>query len=159
MRTNLLRDAAFYLAAVLFLGTAANLFPSRHIAWLGKGIEPPQAGVDFTTLDPVSVDALRTSLPAVIILDTRSAEEHAIGHIPGAQTIAFTELDRDLTPDLLARLRRADAVVIYGVATETDIEQLLAQQLRRRGLSKPYILMGGFPGWQATGLPEEGRSQ
>lgn len=153
VKRRLVRDATLYAAAVLLVGTAANLVPKRHVAWWGKGLEPPKAGIDYTLLDPMSADALRTSLPKVVILDTRAAAEFAAGHIPGARPIAFTDLDRTLDARLLAELRGADAVIISGAGTEADIEQLLAQQLVQRGVPRPFVLMGGLEGWLAAGLP------
>jgi rhodanese-related sulfurtransferase len=156
VRRTLLRDAGLFAAVALVIGTVANLLPSRHIPWWGKGLEPPQTGVDYALLDPLSVDALRTSLPKVVILDTRSPEQWLAGHIPGARTIAFTELGRDLNAARVAELRRADAIVICGGSSEADVEQLLGQQLVQRGLPRPYVLLGGFGSWQAAGLPTEG---
>ncbi|MGD1147703.1 MAG: rhodanese-like domain-containing protein [Thermoanaerobaculaceae bacterium] len=152
---GLLRDAALILAAVLVLGTAANLVPRRHLAWWGKGHEPPASGIDFQLIDAGSADSMRTSLPRIVFLDTRSEAEFAAGHVPGAQAISYTDLQKQLTADLLARLRSADAVVVYGAGEETDIEQLLAQELHRRGLPPPNVLMGGVPAWGAAGLPLE----
>ena len=150
---RLLRDASIYLAAVLVLGTSANLIPRRHLAWWGKGQEPPQAGADFTFVDPGSADTERTSLPRAVFLDTRSAAEFSEGHIPGAVRLSYTDLDLQWTPAFQARLRAADAVVIYGASEETDVEQLAAQELHQRGLPPPQVLAGGFPAWQAAGLP------
>jgi len=152
VRRELIRDAALYLAATLVLGTAANLLPSRHLAWWGQGQQPPREGVDFSLIDPVSADTLRTSLPHVVFLDTRTAGEYEADHVPGAVRISFTDLRRTLTPDLEARLKGADAVVLYGASTESDIEQLTAQALHLHGLNPPYVMAGGFPAWQASGL-------
>ncbi len=156
---GLLRDAALFLVATLVVGTAANFPPSRRLAWWGMGHEPPRAGVDFNLIDPASADALRTSLPNVIFLDTRSPAEAAAGRVPGAQGIDYTDLQAQLTPQLLDRLHAADAVIVYGASDETDIEQLLAQELRRRGVPAPYVLAGGFAGWQQSGFPVEGAAK
>jgi rhodanese-related sulfurtransferase len=150
---GLVRDTALYVVATLILGTAANLLPGRHLAWWGKGHEPPRAGVDFNFLDPGSADAMRTALPRVVFLDSRSPAEFAAGHVPGAQPISYTDVKVQLTPGRIQQLRLAGVVVVYGASEETDVEQLLAQELRRHGLPPPYVLAGGFIGWQGSGLP------
>jgi len=153
---GLVRDTILLVIATLVLGTAANLVPGRQLAWWGKGFEPPRAGVDFNFLDPGSADAMRTSLPGVVVLDTRSATEFGVGHVKGAQPISYTELQAELTPERVLQLRSAGAVIIYGASDETDVEQLVAQELHRRGLPPPYVLIGGFLGWQGSGLPVDG---
>jgi|MudIll2142460700_1097286.scaffolds.fasta_scaffold205503_2 rhodanese-related sulfurtransferase len=153
---GLFRDAALLLTVALVLGTGANLVPARHLPWWGKGHEPPRAGTDFNLIDPGSADALRTSLPEVAFLDTRSPVEFAAGHVPGARPIDYTEVQAQLTPERLRQLRTADAVIVYGAGDEIEVEQLLAQELQRQGLPPPYVLAGGFAGWQQSGLPVEG---
>ncbi len=152
---RLVRDAAVILAAVLLLGTAANLVPGRHLAWWGKGHEPPAAGRDYQLVDPGSADAMRTALPRVVFLDTRSAAEFEAGHVPTAQPVSYTDLRTQLTPGLVDRLRAADSVIVYGASEETDIEQLVAQELHGRGLAPPYVLLGGYQAWEGAGLPVE----
>lgn len=152
VRREVIRDAALYLAATLVLGAAANLVPARHLAWWGQGQQPPREGVDFNLIDPTTADTLRTSLPHVVFLDTRTAVEYDGDHIPGAVRVSFTDLGRTLTPELERRLASADAVILYGASPETDIEQLTAQALRLRGVNPPYVMAGGFPAWQASGL-------
>jgi rhodanese-related sulfurtransferase len=152
----LLRDCALILVATLALGTAANFLPGRRLAWWGQGHQPPAEGVDFNLIDPGSADAMLTSLPHVVFLDTRTAASFNAAHVPGAQQISYTDIEGQLTRQWIEELGSADAVVIYGTSEETDVEQLVAQELRRRGLPPPYVLMGGFGAWQGSGLPVEG---
>ncbi|MCU0291364.1 MAG: rhodanese-like domain-containing protein [Thermoanaerobaculaceae bacterium] len=155
MRT-LVRDAAILVAATLVLGAVANLTRTQRLAWWGQGNQPPQVDVDFRFLDVGSADALRTSLPRVLFLDTRPPEVAAGGRVPGAWSISYTNLTADLTAERLAALQQSDAVVLYGSSDEGDVEQLLAQELHRQGIKPPYVLIGGFPAWEAAGLPSEG---
>lgn len=152
----LLRDALLYLIAALVLGAAANLVPGRQLAWWGQGLQPPTVGVDFQWIDAFAADALRSALPDTVFVDTRTTEQHAHRRVPGAVRLAYTELARELTPELEARLRGAGAVVVYGASQETDVEQLLAQELHRRGLAPPHVLVSGFDAWEASGLETEG---
>jgi rhodanese-related sulfurtransferase len=156
VRRPLLRDAFFYLIAALVLGAGANLVPGRHLAWWGQGLQPPTVGVDFQWIDAYAADALRSALPDTVFVDTRTSEQNARRRVPGSVQLSYTDLARDLTPALESRLRDASAVVIYGASQETDVEQLLAQELRRRGLAPPHVLVSGFDAWELSGLPTEG---
>ena len=111
-------------------------------------LPPPQQGVDFLWIDAYSADTLRGSLPQVVFLDGRSTDEFRAGHVPGALRLTLPELDRQLTPSLLALLAEADAVILYGDSKDGDLEQLLAQRLRLQGLAPPSIMTGGFPSWE-----------
>lgn len=144
------------VVVTLVLGVVANLTRAQRLAWWGQGSQPPQVEVDFRFLDVGSADALRTSLPRVLFLDTRPAEVTVGGRVPGAWSVSYTNLEADLAAERLTALQQADAVVLYGSGDEGDIEQLLGQELHRRGLRPPYILVGGFPAWEAAGLPSEG---
>jgi len=148
----LVRDALLYLVVVLVLGTVANLLPGRGLAWWGQGKQPPQTGVDFQWLDAASADALRTSLPTVIIVDTRGPADFAAGHVEGALSLPYTDATARLTPALLDSLKRADAVILYGSSPEADTEQLLAQELRLRGVAPPHIMIGAYEAWVINGL-------
>lgn len=156
MDTKLLRDAALILGLTLGLGAGANLIPARHLAWWGKGQQPPEINVDFRLTDAFTADTLRTSLPHVVVLDTRQPDQFAAGHVSGARRLSYTNLRAELTPEILAELRQADAVILYGEEDEGDIEQLLAQELRHLGVQTSYVIVGGFPAWQQGGLPVEG---
>ncbi len=152
-------QATIILLLVLVVGTLTNLHPRRHLAWWGQGQEPPRAGQDFQLLDVDSAHAILESLPRVVFLDTRSQEEYGAGHVPGAVRLELPSLHDMLSADLRLKLTEAPAVVIYGSSAETDIEQLLAQALRRElpGMPMPYVLMGGLPAWKAAGFLLEGQ--
>lgn len=150
-------ESAVVLLLVLVLGTVSNLLPSRHLPWWGRGQEPPRAGQDFQLLDVDSAYALWESLPGTVFIDTRTAQEYDAGHVPQALRLELPSLDDMLDSTVRERLASAPAVVIYGSSEETDIEQLLAQALRQRipEMPLPYVLMGGFPHWEAADFTVE----
>lgn len=153
------REAAVMALVVAVVGTVANLLPGRHMSWWGQGQQPPQAGKDFLFLDVDSAHSMWESLPDIVFVDSRSEAEFTTLHLPGALRLELSFLSDMLSRDIQERLTQAHAVIIYGPATETDIEQLLAQSLRQRlpGLAVPYILLGGMEAWTAAGFPVEGQ--
>jgi rhodanese-related sulfurtransferase len=88
--------------------------------------------------------------PDLVLLDVRTPQEFAAGHIPGAINIPYDELP--------ARVRELPAaaqneLVLYcakGARTEKAIARL-----REHGYTRLVHLRGDFAQWRASGLPEE----
>jgi len=75
------------------------------------------------------------------LVDVRSFQEYAAGHIPGAVSIPYGELPyryRELNP-------RTKTVVYCGVG---QTSYLAAQMLMRLGFGDLRSLTGGFAGWE-----------
>jgi rhodanese-related sulfurtransferase len=88
--------------------------------------------------------------PDLLVLDVRTAEEYAAGHVPGARNIAH-----DLLPARLAEL--ADArdrdVVVYCRSGRRSAIAL--ETLRAAGFSRVAQLEGDFLAWEAAQRPVE----
>jgi rhodanese-related sulfurtransferase/predicted transcriptional regulator len=93
------------------------------------------------------VSRLRDGL--VTVLDVRSQDEFALGHLPGALNIPFAELERRL-----AELPANREVIAYcrGPYCVLSFEAVAA--LRMRGYVV-HRLEDGYPEWKAAGLPVE----
>jgi rhodanese-related sulfurtransferase len=76
------------------------------------------------------------------LIDVRSQEEFAAGHIPGAICISGDELNR--IPSLLTS--ENDEVVLYCRTQNRSYRAALA--LRDLGIKKIKIVYGGFTAWQ-----------
>lgn len=83
---------------------------------------------------------------APLIVDVRSAEEYAEGHIPGAINIPFREIDQHLDT-----LRSHPQLVVY---CERGIRANIAEStLSDAGLTVVLHLDGDMNGWRAKALP------
>jgi rhodanese-related sulfurtransferase len=103
--------------------------------------------------DEISREELQARLAgpdAPLVLDVRTAEEFAAGHVPGAVNIPHEQ-----TADRLEELRpyQDREIVLYcksgrraGIAADT---------LAEAGFSRLRHLAGDMPGWSAAGLPVE----
>lgn len=107
--------------------------------------------------------------PGVVVIDTRSPDAFAAGHIPGAVNVheIFTYLATS-TPDGMAALRQkfADAFGAAGlsgaetaVCYEESMNSGFGQSCRGYfllswlGYEKARVLHGGMQAWKAAGLP------
>ena len=87
---------------------------------------------------------------APLILDVRTPEEFARGHVPGARNIAIDELA--LRIDEISD-HRADEVVVY---CERGPRALRASGLLAdAGFASVRHLEGDMSGWRAAGLPTD----
>lgn len=88
--------------------------------------------------------------PGLLVLDVRTDEEYAAGHVPGARNIAH-----DLLPARLAEL--ADArdrdIVVYCRSGRRSAIAL--ETLRASGFSRVAQLEGDFLAWEAAQRPVE----
>jgi rhodanese-related sulfurtransferase len=101
--------------------------------------------------EPISMQELlkRVRSAAVVILDTRPANEYEAGHIAGAISVPVADLRRRLKELPRAREYVAYCRGPYCVYADQAVELLHAKGRRARRL------LEGFPEWRAAGLPVE----
>ncbi|NWG54036.1 MAG: metalloregulator ArsR/SmtB family transcription factor [Hydrogenophilaceae bacterium] len=102
-------------------------------------------------MEPVSRRELRKRMAsgAVTVLDVRTAEEFALGHIPGAVSMPTNELRRRLS-----QLPRSKEIVAYCRGRYCVFAFEAVAQLRAAGYTARR-LEDGLPHWRAAGLPVE----
>lgn len=87
--------------------------------------------------------------PGVVILDVRTPEEYAQGHIDKSVNYDW---NGDSFFDQIAGLRKKDPVYVYCYSGGRSGEAAAA--MRKKGFSRVYELQGGIMKWRAAGLPE-----
>lgn len=89
-------------------------------------------------------DALRA--PNTVVLDVRTPEEYAAGHLEGAVNINFYE------PDFHTRLETLDKTVPYAVYCHSGGRSGKAlERMRELGFTSVMNLQGGIVAWQQAG--------
>ncbi len=86
----------------------------------------------------------------VLILDVRSAEEYADGHVPDAINISHTELEKNL--ERIEEWKDREVVVYCRSGRRAGIA---AEILGNNGFTNIKHLDGDMQGWRKQGLPEE----
>ena len=122
---------------------------------------------DKVLVTPAELQAMMG--PDVVLIDTRSPDAYAAGHIPGAVNVheIFTYLAMS-TPEGMSELRQkfADAFGAAGlsgaetaVCYEESMNSGFGQSCRGYfllswlGYEKAKVLHGGFQAWKAAGMP------
>jgi rhodanese-related sulfurtransferase len=91
---------------------------------------------------------LTNNVPGIVVVDTRSANAYAEGHIPGALNIWHVELTAEDT----AAFDPDATYVTYGTGPECNAGTKGALKLAALGFTVKEMI-GGFEYWQRDGYP------
>jgi len=87
---------------------------------------------------------------AIVILDVRTAEEFALGHLKGAKNIDIRQ------SDAYTKLDKLDPKSTYLVYCRTNHRSGMAvDYLAQKGFKNLYQMLDGFPGWAANNFAYE----
>ncbi len=99
----------------------------------------------------VTVDTVKNALDnaeTMIILDVRSFEEYAKGHVAGSINLAHIHIAKNIAtivPDKNA------LIYVYCLSGSRSI--LAVEQLRKLGYTKVYNMTSGILAWRQRGYP------
>ena len=83
-----------------------------------------------------------------VVVDLRSSDAHARGHIVSARSIPSDELDAKISTLTQDKSKPIIAVCESGVSSTRAVNTL-----RQQGFESVYGLKGGMTGWSQAGLP------
>ena len=83
-----------------------------------------------------------------LVIDLRTADEYAKGHILGAKNIPLADLERRRVE--LEKHKAKPVIVHCGHGNSSGAGVAL---LRKNGFASVHNLAGGFAAWQTAGLP------
>ena len=108
----------------------------------------PQRWPEVVAVPAAALAGLQASTPALRVVDVRSAEEFAAGHVPGAMNVPLEQLQAN---PLAQGLQPDESVVLYCATGRRAARAAAA--LQARGYMSVRQLEGHFSGWQAAGQP------
>ena len=83
-----------------------------------------------------------------VVVDLRSSDAHARGHIVNARSVPSDELDAKLSTLTKFKSKPIIAVCESGISSTRAVNTL-----RQQGFESVYGLKGGMSGWSQAGLP------
>lgn len=125
----------------------------RSAGWLAIWLAltaPARAagGLRSPGITPEDLNARRASPAPPLVVDVRSPDEYAAGHIPGAVSIPAPLVEKRLDD-----FRSAPGAVLY--CNEGMFTRVAEQTLLRKAVRDFVHLEGGLFAWRRAGLPEE----
>lgn len=134
MSRNVALMGLFVLSAMLMVMT-------------GCSSEPKTSDQDLEQLEyPRFLELKANPKVRLAIVDVRSAERYAKGHIPGAINISIPDL-RPADP----RLADATDIVVYATGWTEYLSPAAAKKLLAMGYKNVHDFRGGVEMWQAYG--------
>ncbi len=97
------------------------------------------------TLTPAQLAERQANDPSLIVLDTRSRQEFAVSHLPGARLLDY---DRYQQAELAALPRQATLVVYCSVGYRSE---RIGERLQKMGYKNVFNLYGGIFQWKNEG--------
>ena len=116
---------------------------------VGVAAQPPVTNADLAAVPRVSQAEFKTLLAArqVLPIDVRDAHAYENGHIPGALSVSF--VDVEIMANRL--LKETKPIVAYCACKDEMTAARVAIQLTRVGVKNIRVLTGGWDGWTAGG--------
>ena len=103
-----------------------------------------------TQLNSTDIKEVLKKNKTIVILDVRTAEEFAAGHLKGAQNIDIRQADA------YSKLDKLNPKATYLVYCRTNHRSGMAvDYMMQKGFKTVYQMMDGFPGWAANNFAYE----
>jgi phage shock protein E len=123
-------------------GSPGSAAPAAAGVPTATAAQGPVAGA---TLD-ASAFAAALEVPGTVVLDVRTPEEFAAGHLPGAVNLDVQ------APGFAAAVAALDPTVPYAVYCRSgNRSQVALDLMAESGVRGAYHLAGGIGAWQAAG--------
>lgn len=125
--------------------------PAAKIAASPPAATTPQPTDILATVPAISAAALEPRLAtatAPLVLDVRTPEEYAAGHLPGARLIPHDQLAARLAELTSARDKDQEVIVYCRTGRRAA---LAIDALQRAGFNRVGHLQGDYQGWSAEG--------
>jgi rhodanese-related sulfurtransferase len=108
------------------------------------------------SISPVQLARVMSRSPDSQIVDVRSPEEFATGHIMGARSVPLDRIEGADAYEVLCRAGISPDRPLYLACHAGLRAQRAAEHLREQGIAAVFLIEGGTQAWQAGGLPMGG---
>jgi rhodanese-related sulfurtransferase len=145
-------EIALIILVATAIGIGVNFLPGHRLPLFRPFPADRTGGPARESFQEADADMVRQFVSArtAILLDARPAGEFASGHIPGARSLPVARFSEDFL-HLAPALEGSAMIIVYCRGVSCDDSQLLAENLRLRGLRIILVYRGGIEDWMEKG--------
>jgi len=140
----------------LIAGLASNIFRADKIPffenWTEKIKHASLSGENLEISLEKAIQLFRQN--AAIFMDARSLEEYNEGHIKGAISFPYMEVDSKFV-EIMSEIPEDSVIITYCDGKTCELSIDLADFLRNTGYKKVWAISNGWTLWQQNRLPVE----
>lgn len=136
------------MVALITLSVGLGLV-SNHLR--GLPLNPVRPFVPEWAAPPLTLGEVRGYYGKVPIFDARELVEYERGHIPGAACLPASRLYQP--EQAWDPLDRKTVIIVYCDGPTCGASNKVAAAALAAGFRRVYVFPGGWPAWQAAGLP------
>ncbi len=156
LQSSVSAQVVVLIVAAVVCGAVASALHPRGIPWVGEWARRVEALAERDGIPVVGLARVKelTDRGGGMILDARSVESYAAGHVPGALSLPRGTFYETLV-GLELLLSREELVVAYCSGPECDDALAVALWLREQGFAQVALFVEGFEAWRRAGYPVE----
>lgn len=147
-----LREIAWLILAATAIGIGVNFLPGHRLP-LFRAYRPDTGNQTSRNLfQEADADMVRQFVSAhtAILLDARTPDEFASGHIPGARSLPVARFSEEFL-HLAPALEHSAMIIVYCRGVSCGDSQLLAEKLHLGGSRIILVYRGGIEDWTGKG--------
>jgi len=144
------------LITACLIGVAVNNLRPDGIPYVGDWSEQARFAEAAGESPVIDLDEARRMFEkqAALFLDARPQKQYAEGHIQGALSLPWQEVDRYFM-EQIDRLDDASMIITYCDGEHCDLSPKLALYLKKMTFENVRVLVNGWTLWQQSDLPTE----
>lgn len=143
------RRILILLALAGILAASANAVSPRGLSWsrpLGRGNAAQVADAGLVPVDLKSLSSLLQDR-SILVLDSRTREEFAVGRLPGAKNVPWKEIE----DGAVLPIPPARRYLVYCANEFCESSLRLGELLRKQGHRDVAVFVDGFEAWWNAG--------
>jgi len=154
--TKTIKQVFFIALIVLVAGFASNRLRSDKMPlvedWSAKSNLVTSSGENLEISLSEATNLFKKG--EAVFIDARSMAEYDAGHIKGAISLPYKEVDWKFV-EAMAGVSEESAVITYCDGETCELSMELAVFLRNAGYKNVKVLSNGWSAWKQNGLPVE----